>query len=288
MGYRAQYAWSPKVALALALENSQYQFSATNAASNFFFGGSGAGPGLNNPTFPYTNQIAPDVIAKAVFEPGYGHYEVGGVLRLFRDRVYPNAPSSTGAYNDTKAGGGLILNARFPVGTKLDAGLHFVGGTGMGRYGTAILPDITVRPNGELATLLGAQALLSLEYHPTKQWDVFGYAGTEYVGRSFAASSTGTLVGYGVPTVDDSGCSAEAAASGSSGTSPGAGTCNGATRDLAEGSFGFAYRPYAGPVGRLQLGFAYSYLSRSGWYAVGGAPSTNNNMVFTSVRWYLP
>jgi len=32
----------------------------------------------------------------------------------------------------------------------------------------------------------------------------------------------------------------------------------------------------------------YSYLERNAWTGVGGAPKASNNMVFTSLRYYLP
>ena len=67
-GFRFQEAFSPKITVALALENAQYQFSALNAPANFFFGEPGAAPGLNNPDANYTNQVAPDVIAKISFD----------------------------------------------------------------------------------------------------------------------------------------------------------------------------------------------------------------------------
>jgi hypothetical protein len=73
-GFRIQGAITSKLMVAASLENSQYQFSATNAPSNFFFGNAGAASGLNNPSANYTNQVAPDVLVKAAFEPGYGHY----------------------------------------------------------------------------------------------------------------------------------------------------------------------------------------------------------------------
>jgi hypothetical protein len=96
--------------------------------------------------------------------PGYGHYEVGGILRFFRDRYYPNAPEATGAQNDTTAGGGLSLSARFPVTRKADFGVHLVAGDGTGRYGASILPDVTVHPNWTLEPLRNAQALSLLSF----------------------------------------------------------------------------------------------------------------------------
>ncbi len=288
MGYRVQYAFTPKAAVAIALENSQYQFSASNAPSNFFFGSAGAAGGLENPSANYTNQVAPDVLVKATFDPGYGHYEIGGVARFFRDRYYPSTSTSAGAQNDTELGGGLVANARFPVTAKADIGLHLVAGDGTGRYGASLLPDITVKPDGTLEPLRNVQGLFSLELHPTKKLDIFGYAGTEYVQRTYYRNASNVLVGYAPPTGSNAGCFTEAVPTGSTGYTPGTGTCLGATRDITQGSVGYVYRIYSGPAGRLQYGLAYSYLTRSGWYGVGGAPKATNNFVYTSFRYYLP
>ena len=287
-GIRIQDAITPQLTVAASLENSQYQFSATNAPSNFFFGNAGAAGGLNNPTANYTNQVAPDVLVKASFEPGYGHYEVGGVARFFRDRYYPNGTTAAGTQNDTRLGGGFVGNARFPVTTTLDIGLHLVAGDGTGRYGVSLLPDITVRPDGTLSPLRNAQELVSLEFHPNKRLDVFGYAGSEYVQRTYYRSSTGTLVGYAPPSASNAGCNIEAAPTAGTGYAPGTSTCLGATRVLIQGSAGWVYRLYTGPAGRLQYGLAYSYLTRDGWTGVGGAPKATNNFVYTSFRYYIP
>jgi hypothetical protein len=288
LGFRLQGAVAPGVTAAVALENSQYQFTASNAPSNFFFGNAGATGGLNNPNANYANQIAPDVLAKMYFDPGYGHYEIGGLARFFRDRYYPSGTTSAGAQNDTKLGGGLVANARFPATALADVGLHLVAGDGTGRYGASLLPDITVKPSGTLEPLRNVQAMLTLELHPTKKLDLFGYAGTEYVQRTYYANTSGVLVGYAPPTGSNSGCFTEAVPTGGTGYAPGAGTCLGATRDITEGSLGYVYRVYSGPAGRLQYGFGYSYLTRSAWYGVGGAPKGTNNFIYTSFRYYLP
>jgi multidrug efflux pump subunit AcrA (membrane-fusion protein) len=288
MGYRLQDVLAPGITIAVALENSQYQFSASNAPSNFFFGNAGAAGGLNNPSANYTNQIAPDVLAKVSFDSAYGHYEIGGVARFFRDRYYPNGTTSAGAQNDTELGGGLVANARFPVTGKAAIGLHLVAGDGTGRYGASLLPDVTVKPNGTLEPLRNAQGMFSLEIYPTKKLDMFGYAGTEYVQRTYYRNSAGALVGYAPPSASNSGCFVEAVPTGGTGYAPGTGTCLGATRMITQGSVGYVYRIYSGPAGKLQYGFAYSYLIRDGWYGIGGAPKATNNFVYTSFRYYLP
>ena len=261
--------------------------SAAEVRAGAFFGAAGAAPGLDNPSADYTNQPAPDVLVKTTFDPGFGHYELGGVVRFFRDRYYPAGTTSANAQNDTRLGGGFVASARFPV-KKLDVGVHLVAGDGTGRYGASLLPDVTVRPDGTLSPLHNAQGLLSLEYHVSKKLDLFGYAGTEYVQRTVYRTTAGTLVGYAPLSANNTGCSLEATPTGATGYLPGSGACLGATRDLVQGSAGWAYRIYAGPAGRLQYGAAYSYLARSGWAGVGGAPRATNNFVYTSFRYYLP
>ena len=288
LGFRLQEAITPQVTVAVALENSQYQFSASNAPTNFFFGTVGVSTGTTNPDANYTNQVAPDVLAKVSFDPKFGHFEVGGVARFFRDRYYPTTGSSAGAENDTKLGGGFVANARFNATSKASIGFHLVAGDGTGRYGVSLLPDITVHPNGTLALIRNAQGLFSVEIHPTPKFDIFGYAGTEYAQRTTYRNAAGVLVGYAPITGSNAGCSIEAVPTGATGYLPGTTGCLGATRDIAEGSAGWAYRLYTGPRGRLQYGFAYGYLTRSGWSGVGGAPKAINNVVYTSFRYYLP
>jgi hypothetical protein len=291
-----------KFTLAGALEQSEYIYgSATNAPTNFFIGASGTGGGLFNLTANYSNNVAPDVIVKAAYDAKYGHFEVGGVARWFRDRYYPNATatpaSSVGATNDTKTGGGFFANVRVPVTKYLDAGVHIMSGPGVGRYGTSTLPDFTVHPDGTLAPIKSQQGLISLEAHPTKKLDIFGYAGAEYAQRTTYLNSKGLLVGYGSVTGNNTGCGTESVPSGSgnglSGSSPynpgGAANCLGATRMVAEGTAGFTYRVYNNPkYGRLQYQLQYSYLDRTAWTGVGGAPKATNNMVFTGMRYYIP
>src|ERR1017187_5707004 len=80
--------------LAASLENPQTTFAASGNASNFAFGGAGAGGGLYNSTTNYSFNAMPDIILKAAFEPGFGHYEVFGIMSRFRDRVYPCAEAT--------------------------------------------------------------------------------------------------------------------------------------------------------------------------------------------------
>jgi hypothetical protein len=293
---------------AISVENAQIIYSATNANANFFIGNAGTGGGLYNVTTNYSNNVAPDVIVKFAYDsPHFGHYEIGGLGRWFRDRYYPNetltTPSATGGTNNTKVGGGLFANLRFPVTHLADVGIHGLGGTGVGRYGTSTLPDVTVHPDGTLAPIKGYQGLFSLELHPMKKLDLDGYAGAEYAQRTTyldtltGTSNFGKLVGYAPITSSNAGCNTEtlptSTGNGLAGAAPyNPGTpanCLGATRLVGEATGEFVYRFYNNPkYGRLQYAMQYSYLTRDAWAGVGGAPKATNNMVFTSLRYYIP
>jgi hypothetical protein len=321
-GFRITKNFNNRLWAGFSIENSQELLTVHGQSTNFLVGGPGNCGGLYNcaatfngyttvvtavgppatttavltpSTVNYSSNITPDFIGKLAFEPKFGgHYEVYFISSLFRDRIYPHAPTSAlGAYNDTAYGGGIGANARWLLAQKkVELGLHFLGGNGIGRYGTSTLPDVTVDPTGHLHTLRTYQGLLSTEYHLPK-WDIYGYGGTEYV-NNWAKFRTGsTFVGYGAPTNNTSGCWQETLPATNNGFSPGAlANCTADTRALFEGTLGFWYKPYNGPKGRVQMGMQYSYLTRDTWRGFAKAPflapEAINNMIFTSFRYYLP
>jgi len=290
---------------ALSIEQAEYIYSASNANGNFFIGNAGTSGGLYSPLANYSNNVAPDVVVKGTYDAKYGHFEIGGVARWFRDRYYPNqtlaTPSAAGGQNNTKAAGGGFVNIRVPATKYLDIGLHGLGGTGVGRYGTSTLPDITVHPDGTLAPIKAYQGLISLEGHPTPKLDIFGYYGAEYAQRTYyvstLGSSAGKLIGYAPINAVNTGCGIEtlptSTGNGFAGAAPyNPGTpanCAGVTRVVIEATLGFTYRVYNSPkYGRLQYQGVYSYLTRDAWAGVGGAPKATNGMVFTGMRYYIP
>src|ERR1700722_1041932 len=82
----------------VATETAPGTFSTTvllpNVYNNFLLGAFGTSGGLFNPLANYKYNPAPDIIVKAVWEPGFGHYEVGGIFSDFRDRVFPCVAST--------------------------------------------------------------------------------------------------------------------------------------------------------------------------------------------------
>jgi hypothetical protein len=299
-------------AVAASIEGAQTVLAATNPPYNFFFGAAGVSGGLFNPTANYSNNVAPDVIVKYTADPKFGHFEVGGVARFFRDRYYPTLPFSTApatsvpagtGTNYTAVGGGFFANAKVKATQYADIGVHIMQGDGTGRYGSSNLGDVTVRPNGTLEPLRSSMGMFSIETHPTKKLDVYGYAGAEYLQRTTYVAFTATApttpvyVGY-APTqaLNYAGCFTELPPSANSGYAPGAGSCTVPTRDIVEGTAGFTYRIYNSPTkGRFQYSMNYSYFTKNGWEGVDkntatgfAAPKATNNMVYTSFRYYLP
>jgi hypothetical protein len=317
-----------KFAIGASIEGPQTTYTGHGTGNNFFFNTPGAGGGLYNfaDTTGYTANKSPDFLFKAALDPGWGHYEVVGILSPFRSRVYPcgavpvivadlpatcggSGTSVAGAFNDGRIGGGVGATARFPiVAKKLDLVAHFQGGDGIGRYSSAQLADVTARPNGTLAPVRSAAWLGMLELHPSPKFDVYAYGGGEYAARTdftyINAAGFPVGVGYGSPLFNNSGCTTEgfpsATATNSAPTAPASGgTCTGDVRTVIEGTLGFWHNMYQGSKGRLRWGIQYSYLTKIGWSgdnasattgAVGASigPKAVENMVLTSFRYYLP
>jgi hypothetical protein len=318
-GLRLTKDFNHKVAFAVAVENAQGTLTTHSNTDNFLLGEAGASNSYNT-TSNYTANPSPDIIAKVSFDPGFGHYEVFGLLDRFRDRVFPcgglsttatvgcggeaaGVSSAVGAYNAAKNGGGFGVNARWNFDNKhIVFGLHGFGGSGVGRYGAAQLSDLAINGDGTVHLIRGYQGLGTLEWHG-KKLDVYLYTGAEYAARTWnidenpISASFGKQVGYGAPLFSNSGCYTELAPTVNTGFSPtGLASCTGDTRAVIEGTAGFWYRLYNGPRGRLQFGTQYSYVTRQTWSGVGPAgaafngasPEGLDGMVFTSFRYYLP
>jgi hypothetical protein len=339
-GFRIVKNFANKAWAGFSVENPQTTTGGTlvSGQNNFLIGSQGTSGGLYNPAANYSFNATPDFVGKIAVQPGWGHFEVFGVIRDFRDRVFPcggaitatkgvlpatttcdgsTFPNAKGAFNNSELGGGGGANVRVTIAKHVDFGVHFLGGDGIGRYGSAGLPDVIIRPDGILVPARNYQALGTLEWH-SKRLDVYANVGGEYEGRQ-AYVVGGKGAGYGSPLFNNSGCYTEAPPSATatnvdtpgSGTTPinsgtvpapgSAGTplspgfnpaspanCAGNTKAIYEGTIGFWYRIYSGDKGRIQFGPQYSYVERSPWEGKGGTPSAQDNMVLTSFRYYLP
>jgi hypothetical protein len=315
-GIRLTKDFGDKLSVAVAMENAQGTLTTHGNAANFLLGEAGASNSYNA-TSNYTANPAPDIIAKVAFDPGFGHYEVFGLVDRFTDRVFPCgevASSSTvcngvtgasvaGAYNASKEGGGFGANARWTFAHKhVVFGLHGFGGSGVGRYGASQLSDLSIHADGTIHLIKGLQGLTSLEWHG-KKLDLYAYTGAEYAARTYdfdrlGNKGAGQYVGYGSPYFSNAGCSTELLPTGNGGFTPTAlayPTCTADTRAVIEGTAGFWYSFYNGPKGRFRFGTQYSYVTRQTWSGAASAtapgvlsPEGLDGMVFTSFRYYLP
>lgn len=312
-GIRLTKKFNDKVAAAFAVENPQATVTTHGNPNNYLFTQPGASNSFNT-TATYGFNPAPDLIAKIAFDPGFGHYEVFGLLDRFTDRVFPcedvsattlcggsttPGTNALGAFNASKEGGGVGASARWTFAKHVTLGLKGFGGSGVGRYAPGGLADASINPDGTVHLVKNLHGLGTLEWHG-KRLELYSYGGAEYASRTWGYDPTvlpGTTlpvgeVGYGAPGFNNTGCYTETAPGTSTLVSgPVAGSlskCTADTRVLIEGTVGFWYRFYSGPRGRFQYGTQYSYVTRNTWSGDGRQPNGIDNMVFTSFRYYLP
>jgi hypothetical protein len=312
-GFRVTKNFDNKIWFGASVEGPQTLFGGKLQTQDTLIAAPGDTGGLFNNQANYSYNVTPDFIFKGAWEPGWGHYEVFGILSNFRARIYPCAtvaaestcngvsvPTALGATNNSVTGGGVGGNARLPFfNKKFEVGLHGVYGSGIGRYGTSTLADVTAHPDGTLVGLKNGQALVSLEWHPFPTLDVYAYGGGEYAGRAAYTNAAGKGVGYGSPLLANFGCFFELLPTNQN-TPTAPANCQGDIRNTLEGTIGFWHRIWSGPYGRMQWGLQYSYLVRNVWRGVGsgtvnggtvvtnGQPTGIDNMFFTSFRYYLP
>jgi hypothetical protein len=295
-GFRVTKNFHDKFWFGVSAENPEtLNVAGHNLPNNYIIGSAGTGGGLYNLNANYSFNLAPDVVAKVVAEPGWGHYEVWGVGRFLRNRVYPNGNTTTGnsigAFNDTVVGGNLGGSLRVPTLKKhLDIGVKGSWGDGGNRYDDDTFADVTIRPNGQLALIHGYSGLGTAELHAGPRLDVYFNYGIDGTMRRIFYSSTGAESGYGLYTNNQTGCFTEPIpTAGGAGFVPSTpANCTVDTKDVQELTLGYWYDFYKGPKGRLRQGIQYSYLNRQIWSGIGRTPSADNNMLFTSFRYYLP
>jgi hypothetical protein len=239
-----------------------------------------------------TTDQAPDIIEKAAFDPGWGHYEVLALQRFFSDSALncalgpciAGSVAQTGTtFDRTAFGWGVGGSVLVPILPKI---LEFTGsvlyGQGIGRYGAGQLADVTIASNGSLTPLTGLQTMVGLVGHPTEGLDVYAYGGFEQVDAKFFNSGT-TLLGYGNPGFSNVGCTIPTPSSFAGATPT---NCIANNRRLEDVTVGFWQSLYKGDYGRVAAGAQYEYLRRQAFAGLGGAPSTDDNIVMTSLRWY--
>jgi hypothetical protein len=231
------------------------------------------GGSLLNSTANYSIDFAPDIIAKVAVDPGFGHYEVYGLGRGFRDR----SPGTAAGTNNTTWAGSIGAAMILPLAPNLEFQLNGLAGSGNGRYGSAQLPDATIRPDGTVAAIREWQAMGGFVFKPIPELTLYVYAGEEQASRTAYSTSATAAIGYGSDLYNNSGCYSL------TGT---ASTCIANTRSVEQLALGEWWKVYTGEIGNFQVGLQYSYLQRKAFSGVGGDPIANISMGFVSFRWY--
>ena len=304
--FRVSKDFSKKFFMGISAENAEtLNPGGQNLPTNLLLTTVGNTGGLYDNQSNYSYNLTPDFVAKIAIEPGWGHWEIFGIGRSFRDRIYPTTGSP---FNSTTWGGGGGAGFRAPLASKkVTIGLKGLYGEGVGRYGSSTISDITLRPDATISPLHGFSALSTLEMNPTNRLMLYFNYGGDYIGRDYACvDSKGNLeacttagakeIGYGTYTVNMTGCNTENASSAANASAnPGTPTnCGASTKDVQEFTAGEWYNLYSGPKGRLRFGLQYSWFERDLWSGAGGTTNPGggakgtDNMFFTSFRYYLP
>ena len=276
--------WNKELWLALSVENPQTTFAPNAAAaSGVSVTNVAAGGSLFDKNNNYSLNHIPDVIAKVAWEPRIGnsqplHVEAFGIFRSYYDRINIAGVNGGGypasIHNDSESGGGFggsITWNVIPGG--LDLQITAMDGAGIGRYGSGQLPDVTLRPDGTLAPVREDTVMAGGTWHVTPTLDLYAYAGQEEESAKYF-NVGGAHQGVGNPAYNLAGCFLEG------------GSCSPNLRAVDEITGGFWSRIYNGHYGSFRYGMQYSYHHNTAFAGAGGKPETDDNMVFTSVRYY--
>jgi hypothetical protein len=261
----------PSIALGVSLEGPQNVVKGETLAGTTAVNPGGAA--LNSST-NYSTDIAPDVVVKMAFDPGFGHYEVYSLTRFLHDRApsVPGVLSSEGNHTTVaqSVGGGLIL----PIWPHwLDLHANTLIGHGNGRYGSAQLGDSTYNTtNGSMAALPQNQGMVGLVAHTTRTFDLYAYAGYEEQKPAF-----------GLIPANNTACDAPYT---NLGLLPTGAICGnvGTVRQVAGG---FLWKFYEGRLGYVHGGPEIEYINDQTYTAHnGGIGRTNDTMIYLTVRYF--
>ena len=252
------------------------------AGSGTTVNGTGSSSGLLNSATTYSDDVAPDVVVKGAFDPGFGHYEVFSLTRFLHDRG--NGSSNTTQENHTTVAESIGANVLIPVLPKfLEFQASGLIGRGNGRYGSGQLNDAVTNPgDGSLSATQEQQVLIGIVGHPTKRLDTYVYAGME---NQKAAYGDGGKAGA------NAGCNENPATS-EPVTTPATPittnlACTGFVGNERMVAFGVWWKAYKGTLGNFQIGAQGTYLANHTLAdASGTVGSTKDPMGFISFRYY--
>jgi len=263
------YTRSPQIRFVKSFADKKLNVGLSLESPQVNFGGITVPTGITASTSSLSSDFAPDVIAKIAYDSKYGHYEVFGLTRFFRD-----VQNSNGHNNYAMGVGGGAGAYVSIIPKKLEIAANFLGGKGIGRYASAQLPDLAFTPTGGIKPLTQLAALIGIHGHPTSTLDLYLYAGAQKIMREDQGGG-GTTYGYGNTTADNSGCYAIG------------GTCQAQTQMVWQISPGLWKTVYAGDYGKMKVGAQYSLTRRDAFSGADNlAPHAYENTAMLSFRYF--
>lgn len=277
--YVPGFTWARQPQVRLTVDTADHHLWAAVSAENpatTFAGATPPGLTYSAPAgsgFASANTLSlnstPDFVGKVAYEGAIAghtlHLEGYGLLSSFVAHL-------NGAGNTTHAGYGFGGGAVLQVVPKVfDLQFSGMAGKGIGRYGTAGLPEVAFAADGSIHPIREVMLLGGAMLHPTPMLDVYLYAGRE---QQFA-QTLGGAYGIGLATANNSGCLIEG------------GVCNGNTRRIEQLTGGLWQKIYSGTFGRAQVGLQWEYTERQLFAdGQGNAPSAHQNVGMISFRYY--
>lgn len=237
----------------------------------------GNGSGLLNPATSYSDDIAPDVVVKAAFDPGYGHYEVFSLTRFMHDRGAGTVETTLKNHTTTAESFGASFTVPvLPHLVELQG--NGLIGRGNGRYGSGQLNDAALNPStGALSATQEQQVMVGLLAHPLKRLDLYTYFGMENQKEEYGdGGKSGANAGCdGNPIINTP-------------TTPTTNlACTGNVGNERMVAFGGWWKAYKGTLGTMQIGAQGTYLANHTLVDAGGAQGfTKDPMAFLSFRFY--
>jgi hypothetical protein len=139
-------------------------------------------------------------------------------------------------------------------------------GSGAGRYIGGLVPDVIVRPNGDISPIKSYSWVSGLEIAPNTRTGLYAYYSGLYGEKNVAVDTNGTFIGWGYP-----------------------GASNAADRSIQEITSGFSHTVWKHEnLGSVQFGVQYAYVFVHPWIAGTGPTNTHMHMVLGQVRYNLP
>lgn len=266
--FRIVKDWDKTYWLGVSIENPQTTAASTPNAVPTNYSLSQAGADSLTGVNLSVNDV-PDIVVKAAWEPGWGHFEVYDLIRTFNSSLEVDHSLNNKDLSTNAVGGGFIL----PI-IKDQLKLQFSGlhGDGIGRYGSGQLPDVTQDSKGDLHPITETQLLGGLVWEPTKAWTIYGYYGRESADRDDLASG-GKGYGYGSYLYDT-----DVGVIGSK--------FQGQIETIDQITVGAWWAFFQGKYGTMKAGLQYSYTENAYFSGTTKGPKTYDNMFFTSLRYY--